>query len=119
MVLDVPGGHPPPVHGNDLVVEAFEPPLMFPDDLRLELAVPVPGDIDLQIALVSQESFLAFSVSGIAAVPAGRVVLGIAEMLIHLGTHGFFYDFLTKQFEQSVLAGDLLGGQVLEINPFQ
>ena len=61
--LDVPGGEPTRVQGQDLVVEPDEPALALADDLRLKAAaVPVAGSVDRDLAvLVSRTEISAAS----------------------------------------------------------
>ena len=41
--MDVPSAHPPAIERDDLFLNPGDVPLVLGDDLRLELAVPVPG----------------------------------------------------------------------------
>ena len=52
MALDISGAHAPCVHGDDLVVEVGPTRLVLADQLRIEAAFAVPGDLYRQIALV-------------------------------------------------------------------
>ncbi len=47
--MDVPDAHPPAVERDGLLLNPGDVPLIFGDNFRLELAVPIPGDIDLEL----------------------------------------------------------------------
>ena len=53
--MDVPSAHPPAIERDDLLLNPGDIPLVFRDNLRLELAVPVPGDVDLELPILALE----------------------------------------------------------------
>ena len=57
-LLDVAGGHPLGVQGQDLLVEARHAPLVLADQLRLERAVAIAGRGDGQLAQVALHRLL-------------------------------------------------------------
>ena len=55
--LDLAGGHPPGIEGDDLVVKAGEAGLAFGDDNRLEAAVAVAWNLNRQLAKFALDGF--------------------------------------------------------------
>ena len=53
--MDVPGAHPPAVERDDLFLNSGDIPLVLGDNLRLKLAVPVPGDVNLEFPVLALE----------------------------------------------------------------
>ena len=47
-----PGRQPTGIQRDDGVIEAVEPSLTFPDDLRLELTIPIPGHFDRDLTAI-------------------------------------------------------------------
>src|SRR5215813_12401690 len=68
MPLDLARGHPPRVERNDLVVEAVEARLPLFDELRLELSIAVPRDLDRDLSLLALERLTRLAVAGIARI---------------------------------------------------
>ena len=75
------GAHAPCVHGDDLVVEVGPTRLVLADQLRIEAALAVPGDLDRQIAFVVLERLGGLAVATVAAVPAIGGMFLVAEMI--------------------------------------
>ena len=65
-------------------VDAFEAALPLADRARLERAVPISGNIEVDRTDIGQHRLGARPVAGVAAVAALDRVLLIAEMLGHL-----------------------------------
>jgi len=78
--LDVAGGHPTPIQGDDAVVEPVQPGLALPHDPRVEGAVTVPRNGQLDRADLGQQPLRGAPVPAVARAPTGRVVLVIAQM---------------------------------------
>ena len=55
LVMDVPGAHPPAVERDDLFLDSGDVPLVLGDNLRLELAVPVPWDVNPKLPVPALE----------------------------------------------------------------
>ena len=89
------------------VIHPRQPALPLADQLRAEAAVPVPGHVDLHRAGLGEHRLSAHAVAGVAAVAAGRVVLAVAEMIIHLALHRGLDDPLRQPSQQPTLAGQL------------
>ncbi len=53
----------------------------------------------------SQQRLPAFAAAGVPAVPAGRVVLGLAEMIIHLTVQRGFHHDLGQALHKAALTG--------------
>ena len=66
-----------------LVVKAAPAGLVLGDELRLECAVPVAGNLDRQFAEVSFQGLVAFAVAGVAGRIGDRLMLGVAQLLGH------------------------------------
>jgi hypothetical protein len=84
MCGDVAGGQPAGIQRQHDLIDAGQPPLPLGHDHRREAAVTVPRHIDGDLTGVGQHRFGTLPVTGVAPVPAGRIVLVIAQMLRHL-----------------------------------
>ncbi len=58
---------------------------MLGDELRLEGAVPMAGNLDRQFAEAPFQRLPAFAVAGVAGRIGDRLMLGVAQVLGHLG----------------------------------
>ena len=79
LVVDVPGVHPPAVERDGLFLNPGDVPLVLGDDLRLELAVPVPGDINLEFPVLALELLGGMAVALVCGVHVAFLVLFIAQ----------------------------------------
>ncbi len=59
---------PPAIERDDLFLDPRDVPLVFGDDLRLELAVPVPRDVDLELPILALELLGGMAVALVGAV---------------------------------------------------
>jgi hypothetical protein len=75
-----------PLADNEITSPSIsgEAALALAHDLRLKRPVPVPRYRDLHRPDVGQQLLGAGAVAGVAAVAASRIVLGGAEMIVHL-----------------------------------
>lgn len=85
VALDIARAHAPCVHGDDLVVEVGPTGLVLADQLGIEGALAVPGDLYRQIAPVVLERLGGLAVARVAAVPAVGGMLLLAEMIAEFG----------------------------------
>src|SRR5690606_27311548 len=80
--------------------EVADRTLTLGDDLRLEAAVAVAWTFNLHLAEVAAYCFARGSIAGVAAPPAFRIVLRIAEVLFHFqfqeGLEGVLYQRLKQ-----------------------
>jgi hypothetical protein len=104
---DFPVSEPFSGQGNYQVLDPGQPPLPFGDDFRLEAGIPVPRHRDIHRACLGEYRLGPVSVTGITAIPAGRVVLGVAEVTVHLTFQGALDHHLGQLPEQAALAGEL------------
>jgi hypothetical protein len=104
---DLPVGQPFRGQGNDHVVDPGQPPLPLGDDFRLEAGIPVPRHRNLDRPGAGEHGLLAVAVAGITAIPARRVILLIAEVVIQLALQGAFDHHLGQPAQQPALAGQL------------
>ena len=100
--MDVPGTHSPAIEWDDLLLNPGDIPLVFGDNLRLELAVPVPGDVDLELPILALELFGGMAVALVGAVHVAFLVLFIAQCRIQLCLHKFLQDVLESIPQQGV-----------------
>lgn len=84
--LDVPGGHPLGVHGDDLVVKAFEAALTLGNDGRIKGGIAVTGNGKVNLAEIAFDLLLVAAVAGVAGIVAARGILGVAEVLGELSS---------------------------------
>ena len=103
------GAHATCVHGDDLVVEVRPTRLVLADQLGIEGALAVPGDLYRQIALVVLERLGGLAVATVAAVPAIGGMLLVAEMIGKLGFQDPLGHALLHALEQAVFAEEILG----------
>ncbi len=87
------------------VIHPGESALPFGHDLRLERAVPVAGHLDLHRADIGEHGLGPVPVAGVPAVAADRVVLGIAQVGVHLTVQGRFQHALGHPAQQPARTG--------------
>jgi hypothetical protein len=104
---DFPVRQPLRGQGNHHLVDAGQPPLPFRDDSRLETGVPVPRHADFHRPGVSEHGLRAAAVTGIAAIPARRVVLRISQVIVQLAFQRALDHHLGQLAQQAALAGQL------------
>src|SRR4051812_20224335 len=92
---DLPRAHAPGVHRDDLVVEAWEAALVLGDQLRVEARLPVPGDLELDLAGVGEDALAAVAVAAVAG-------LLTTEMMIHLRVQRPLGQCLLQAVEEAV-----------------
>ena len=79
--LDLAGGHPAGVQGDDLLVQTGQPPLALLDQLRLEVALAIPRSVDPNPTLIGQERLGRPAVAGVPRAAWRRLTGRIAQML--------------------------------------
>ena len=104
MPLDLAHREPPGVEADDPIVETVESGLPLGHELRLEAAVAVARDRDLDRAVVAEHGFARMPVAAIAGAAAGRVALLISHMLTQLGAQSALQQPLLQLPEQPFLA---------------
>lgn len=67
---DLPRAHAAGVHRDHLVIEPGETPLVPGDQLRIKARLPVPRDLQRQLAAVGHHRFPAIAVAAVASPPA-------------------------------------------------
>lgn len=77
--------HTTSVQRDDLVVEPGPTGLMLGDELRLEAAVTVSGNLDGQFTELALERLLALAVAGIVGNVGHRSVTVVAQVLGQFG----------------------------------
>ena len=92
--MDVPSAHPPAIERDDLLLNPGDIPLVFRDNLRLELAVPVPGDVDLELPILALELLGGMAVALVGGVNVPFLVLFIAQGRVQLCLHELLQDVL-------------------------
>ena len=89
------------------IVHPGQAALPLADQLRLEAAGSVPRHLDFDRPDVGQHGFRAGAVAGVATVAAGRVVLGVAEVIVHFAFDRGLHHCLRQPGEKAALAGQL------------
>src|SRR4029078_1494904 len=85
------------------IVEPGQPPLALLDQLRIEAALAVTRHLDGYRTCLRQDGFAALAVTGIAAVPAGRIMLAVAEVIFELAIERRFDHHLRQLRQQPTL----------------
>src|SRR4029077_11043581 len=80
--------------------------LALPDQLRLEAALAVARHLDGYRTCLRQDGLAALAVAGIAAVPAGRIMLAVAEVIVELAIERRFDHHLRQPRQQPTLTGE-------------
>jgi len=104
---DLPVGEPFRGQGNHDIVDPGQPPLPFSDDLRLETRVTVPRHGNFHRPGISEHGLSPVAIAGIGAITARRVMLAIAEMIIHLAFQRALDHHLRQPAQQPALAAQL------------
>ena len=94
LVMDVPGTHSPAIERDDLLLDSGDIPLILGDNLRLELAVPVTGDVNLELPILALELLGGMAVALVGGLHVAFLVLFIAQCRIQLCLHKFLQDVL-------------------------
>jgi hypothetical protein len=102
--LDLTHRHAAGIKAQDLIVKPVEPGLAFGDKLRLEGAGPVAGNENLNFPIFGQKCLRTGAVAAVAAAPAGRVTLLVAQMICQLRAKRPLDQRLLELFEKSVFA---------------
>ena len=71
--------HAARIHRDNLVIEPGEPPLVLGDQLRIEAALTVTRNVDIDLAGVGDNSLAAIAVAAVT-----RLLIA-AQMMVHLG----------------------------------
>ena len=88
------------VEGQDRLIETVLPPLMFGDQLRLEFAVAVTRDLDIDFRVVGLDSLSGRAVAEVAAIAPRGVVLLITEQMSQFAIEGAFNEGFAEIFEE-------------------
>lgn len=94
--------------GQDLVVKTCPAGLVLWHDLRAKAGVPVMRDVDEQLAKVAFKGLLAFAVAGVASGVGQAGVLGVSQVLGHLGFQIILHRTLGQLFEPVVFSDEVL-----------
>ena len=103
MTLDFPYRHAAGIQRQYLVVKAAPAGLVFSDELRLEAAGAVSGNLNGQDAKIALERLGADAVTGVAALVDNGFVLVVTQMSSHLGLQRPFDNGFGELFKNSVL----------------
>lgn len=108
VTLDFARRHPACVHRQNLVVEAGKPRLVLGHRLRLECAIAIPGHRDLGLSELALDGLPRRAVAGVAAAPARRIVLPVAQMAGQPGVERPLDHSADELFQQPLLANPIL-----------
>jgi hypothetical protein len=104
---DLAVGEPPGRQRDHQIIHAGQAPLPLGHELRLERGLPIPRHLDLHRAGLGQHRLGPLAVAGVLTVAADRVVLAIAEMVIHLALQSGLDDHLRQPAQQPAFARQL------------
>ncbi|MCW2319221.1 hypothetical protein M2322_004790 [Rhodoblastus acidophilus] len=105
MALDLAHAHVARVHRHDLRVEAWEAPLVFGDQLRVEGRQPVARDRDVDLAGVRQHGLVPVTVAAIR--PA--VLFALVKVVVDLPIQRPFGERLLQFVEKTIFRKGLSG----------
>src|SRR5271168_2144298 len=108
MGLDPANRQPAGIDADDPVIKTLEAGLPFGDNLRLEAAVAVAPNGNLDRTLVTNHRLGRIAVGAVAIATTGRIALLISKMLGQLGAERPFQQPLLEFLEQSFLAQQIL-----------
>jgi hypothetical protein len=86
--LDVAGRQAAAFQGEDLVVEALEPPLPLPHDLRLERPLPIARRLDSHLSVLGDQRLRRRPIPSVAGPTRRLLVRFVAEMVGPLHPRG-------------------------------
>src|SRR5438874_3358329 len=104
MALDLAHRQAARVEADDALVEAGEPRLALGHDLRLEASVAIARHRQVERAVIRQHRLRRIPIAAVAAAPARRIALLVAEMLGQLGPEHALQERLLQLLEHSLLA---------------
>src|SRR5215831_14833698 len=114
MALDLPCREPTGVERDHLVVETGQPALPFLHQLRIEIAVAVARNFDLQLARSGQHVLAGGAVTRVPAATAFRSVFLVTKMRGELAFQRALHETLGQALEDSLLAKNLLRSLALQ-----
>jgi hypothetical protein len=114
MPLDLARGQTPGVERQHLVIEARQPPAPLGQQLRLKGAISVPRHLHIDLGGARLDPLDCPAVARVAAIPTGRSVLLVAEVIGHLTLERTLHQSLRQLIQQPVLPQDLLRRLALE-----
>ncbi len=82
-------------------------PLLLGHDLRLKAGMSVTGATNGQLAKVAFESLFAFAVADIASGIGHAGIVGVTQVLCHLGFQSALDETFGQLLEQAVLANEV------------
>ena len=85
--MDVPGTHSPAIERDDLLLDSGDIPLILGDNLRLELAVPVTGDVNLELPILALELLGGMAVALVGGFHVPFLILFIAQGCVQFCLH--------------------------------
>ena len=119
LLSDIPLAHAAGVQRQNLILHPVRIPVILADDLGLEGAIPVPGDLDVHLTQLGLDGLLRVAVAVVSG-GALRLVRALATLSTKLLVHLHFHDGL-DDVPEHFLHGlhDLRrAGEVLALNVF-
>jgi len=107
VALDLPNSHDTCIQGQNLVIKARTARVTLGRDLRFKAGMLITGPINGQLAKVAFESLFAFAVAGIASGIGHAGILGVTQVLGHLGFQRALDKAFGQLLEQAVLADEV------------
>src|SRR5262249_9812780 len=101
MGLDLANRQPAGIEADDPVIKTVEAGLPFADNLRLEAAVAVARNRNLDRTVVANQRLVRIAVAAVATATTGRIAPLISQMLSQLGAERPFQKPLLEFLEQS------------------
>jgi len=105
MRLDVPGGHALGVERDDVASQALQATFALADRDRLEGAVAVPRDLQVDLADLGRDRLRIRAVAAVARPPALDGVWLVTHMIGHLDLETTLEHLAHQRRQQPVLAG--------------
>ena len=99
MALDLPNRHAARIHRHDLVVEAWKPPLIPLDQLRIERPLPIARNAHIDLRRFGQDGLLRIAVAAVLR-PFCRFIV---EMIVQLRVQNALRQRLLQLIEKPIL----------------
>ena len=117
LLSDIPLAHTAGVQGQNLVLHAFGVAVIFADDLRLIVALAVPGNLDVNLTQLCFDGLLRVAISVVGR-GAFRVCGTLAPLSAKFLVHLYFHDLLDDIPEHFLHGRHDVGGagKVLALN---
>ncbi len=108
MAADIPHAHPPRIHGDDLVIEPVDPGLALADQARLEAAIPIARNVDLESSGLALHGLAPGAVPPVRLHRRGRLTGFVAQVIRQFRSQHPLHQRSLEPLHQTAVAKQVL-----------